>query len=194
MKPFVAFVVFILAIGLSAKSIASEQVNKQPTAEVCTPDKSENCAAHGEQSKGESHGANHGTEHGGGHGEGADHHAELAKKMNSLFPEKQKDPTHVQRPDVAKLVAPKFLDKVSGTTAKLQWTAGTNATSYHLQVATDPNFKWLVANELNVAGTSFDVANLEAGKRYFWRVASVNATNESMYTKSIFVSSAFDTK
>ncbi|MBC7467111.1 MAG: fibronectin type III domain-containing protein [Bdellovibrio sp.] len=192
MKPFVAFVVFILAIGLSAKSIAAE-TNKAPAPEVCTPDKTENCAAHGEQSKGESHGASHGTpEHGGqAHGGG---HNELSTKMNSLFPEKQKDPTHVQRPEVAKLVAPKFLDKVSGTTAKLQWSAGPHATTYHVQVATDPNFKWLVANELNVAGTSYDLANLEAGKRYFWRVASVNAENESMYTKSLFVSSAFDTK
>lgn len=186
MKPLIALFVFILALGLSYQTIAAEPA-------VCTAEKTENCSpAAGStenQSKEEHHAAKAG--HGAAH---EDHHAALAAKMNSLFPEKQKNPAAVVRPEPTKLVAPKFLDKVAGGVVKLTWAAAANATTYHVQVATDPNFKWLVANELSVAGTSYDVAKLEAGKRYFWRVASVKADNDSMYTKSLFVSSAFDIK
>lgn len=191
MKPAIALFVFILALGLSYQTLAD--ITAPPT---CTGEKTENC------SKPEGHDA-HATaathaeksEHkAAGHGEAADHHSELATRMNSLFPEKQKDPIVGSRPEITKLTAPKFLSKVAAGSVKLEWTAVENTTNYHVQVATDPNFKWLVANNTNVQGTSFEAANLEAGKRYFWRVASVKSDNISMFTKSIFVSSAFDTK
>ena len=37
------------------------------------------------------------------------HETGTPAKMNSLFPEKQPDPTHVARPGTAELVAPSFL-------------------------------------------------------------------------------------
>lgn len=130
----------------------------------------------------------------GGHGNKADHHKELGKKMNSLFPEKQQDTSHSTRPEVVKLTTPKFLGKVSGATAKLEWTAVQGASSYHVQVATDPNFKWLIAENHSVKGTTFEATSLEADKKYYWRVASVKGENDSMFTKSLFVSSAFTTQ
>ncbi len=121
-------------------------------------------------------------------------HSELSDRMNSLFPEKQKDPTMSNRPVQTKLEEPKFLSKVSAGTVKLQWTETAGATNYHLQIATDPNFKWLLINDHWVKDTSYDFTSVEPGKRYFWRVASVKNDNISMYTKSLFVSSVFDSK
>ncbi|MFZ3231755.1 MAG: fibronectin type III domain-containing protein [Pseudobdellovibrio sp.] len=182
MKPLIAFFVFILALGLSYTTVANET-------EVCTAEKTENCS---HQTNEEKSGASHATAHAAApHG---GEHNELSTKMNSLFPEKHKDTSHSIRPAITKLMAPKFLAQVPSGTVKLQWNEGVNATSYHVQVATDPNFKWLVVNDYSVKGTTYDAVNLEVGKRYFWRVASVKSENESMSTKSLFVSSAFDTK
>lgn len=128
-----------------------------------------------------------------GHGD-QDHKEKLGKTMNSLFPQKQKDSSHSTSPTVVKLTSPKFLAKVSGTSTKLEWSAAEGATSYHVQVATDPDFKWLVANELSVKGTSFEATQLEADKNYYWRVAAVKGENDSMFTKSLFVNSAFKTQ
>ena len=129
----------------------------------------------------------HKTEHSGGHNE-------LSNRMNSLFPEKQKNSAVGVPPKQTKLEEPKFLSKVSAGTVKLQWTETAGATNYHVQVATDPNFKWLLINDHWIKNTSYDFTTAEPGKRYFWRVASVKNDNISMYTKSLFVSSAFDSK
>ncbi len=128
---------------------------------------------------------------GAGHGSG---HGDLSAKMNSLFPEKQKNPAVGTPPRQTKLVAPKFLTTVPAGTVKLQWSETVGATNYHVQVATDPNFKWVLLNEHFAKGTSLDFATAETGKRYFWRVASVKNDNISMHSKSLFVSSAFDAK
>lgn len=178
MKFIVAAIVFILALSITPKVVASEH------SEVCTADKKENCV----ENK-----AEHKTEKA-GHGKEKDHHEKLGKTMNSLFPQKEQNPAVSVRPSVVKLTSPKFLAKVSGATAKLEWTAANGASAYHVQVATDPNFKWLVANELWVKGTSFEATQLEADKNYYWRVAAVKGENESMFTKSLFVNSAFTTQ
>ncbi len=183
MKLIIAAFVFFLTLSLTYKVSANEP-------KACSPGTNENCA----QSKGESHGPNHGAEQGAKDNTHQEGHNDLSKKMNSLFPEKQKDPRVSTRPLQVKLESPKFLTVVSAPSVKLGWSDGAGATSYHLQVATDPNFKWLLVNEHFVKGSSYDLAKLEAGKRYFWRVASVKDDNISMFTKSLFVSSAFDTK
>ena len=113
--------------------------------------------------------------------------------MNSLFPEKLKNPALSKVPATVDLISPKFLARIDGT-AKLEWKEAAGANSYHVQVATDPNFKWLVVNEKSVQATSFEFTPSEAGKKYFWRVAAFNTNNESMFTKSLFNGSAFIAK
>ena len=178
MKLFLAVFVFFLTLSLTYKVSSAEN-------ESCTATATEKCAPN----KSEAHESKHAAQHS-GHGE----HNELSKKMNSLFPEKQKDLAFSDRPAVVKLASPKFLEVISGPTAKLNWSPVDRATNYHVQVATDPNFKWLVANEHWVKETTFEVSKLEPGKRYFWRVASFKDDNLVSHTKSLFVSSAFDTK
>jgi hypothetical protein len=125
--------------------------------------------------------------------EAAEGHHGLAEKMNSLFPTKQPNPEMSARPATVELKSPAFLTTVNAGDVKLEWTPAAQASEYHVQVSTDPNFKWLVVNEKFVKDTSYTVKT-EAGKRYFWRVAGFNGAKNSMYTKSNFVSSAFNAK
>lgn len=172
MKCLVAGFVFILSLGLSLQSVASESHSADPHA--CTAENKE-CAP-----VAESH-------------EGGDAHHDLGKKMNSLFPGKLKNAALSTTPAAVETVAPKFLAAVPAGTVKLEWS-DSKAPEYHLQVATDPNFKWLVVNEKFVKATSYEFANAEAGKKYFWRVAAFNPANDSYFTKSNFSGSAFTTK
>ncbi|MBY0553089.1 fibronectin type III domain-containing protein [bacterium] len=172
MKFLIAAFVFFLTLGLTTKTIASE-----PEAATCTPETTEKCADTN---------AAHGTHAKTGH---KDHSAE----MNSLFPEKQQNPKLSVRPNVVEITAPKFLSKVTGPT-KLEWKEARGANTYHVQVATDPNFKWLVAEDHLVKTNSFAFDKAEAGRKYFWRVAAYNTDNDSSFTKSNFTSSVFISK
>lgn len=124
--------------------------------------------------------------HGGGHGN-------LAEKMNALFPPKKAQLEKRDVPAKPELASPAYFAQVTGDKATLQWKAVAGADEYHVQVATDPNFKWLVANEYHQKATSFDATGLEAGKEYFWRVAAVKTTNWSTFRKGYFAMSMFAT-
>ena len=175
MKFIIAIFLFILVIGITFKSVAAET-------ETCTSDKQENCT----KSKAVDHGKI--KSHGGAKEE------RLNEKMNSLFPEKQPNSAVSAVPETVKLTSPKFLSQVLAGSVKLEWSPIAGATNYHVQVATDPNFKWLVSNDQWVKTNSFEASQLEAGKKYYWRVAAVKSQNDAMYTKSLFVSSVFATK
>jgi hypothetical protein len=119
------------------------------------------------------------------------------EQVAAILPEKQPDKKLADRPDKVKLTSPKFLSAISGTAVKLEWTEAAKANFYHVQVSKDAGFNnrsMYVADEKWVKGTSFDVSNLETGHKYFWRVAAVNSENDSQFTKSLFTSSAFETK
>lgn len=127
------------------------------------------------------------------HGEGHGGHEQLAEKMNSLFPPKQADMEAQKIPAKPELSSPAYFTAVKGDTVKLEWKAAQGAQVYHVQVATDANFKWLVAEDQTHKETSFEVTKLEAGKHYFWRVASVRPDNWKTFRKSFFASSMFET-
>ena len=125
--------------------------------------------------------------------EGHGGHEELGKKMNSLFPPKQPDMAAQKVPAKPDLASPAYFAAISGDAVKLEWKAAEGAQVYHVQVATDANFKWLVAEDFEHQGTSFDVTKLEPGKHYFWRVASVRPDNWKTFRKSFFATSMFET-
>ena len=120
-------------------------------------------------------------------------HGNLSEKMNALFPPKEADVTKGHAPAKAKLVGPAFFSTVTGDSTELSWESVEGASEYHVQVATDPNFKWLVADEHFVKATKFQVSKLEAGKHYFWRVAAVKEDNASTHRKAFFATSMFAT-
>lgn len=159
-----AFFVFFITLSLTPQSTANPQA-----ASVCTPShNAKTCASE----------------------VSPDDHAAA---MNSLFPEKQPLTKLTVRPGVVALISPKFLSQVTGST-KLAWKAAPGANAYHIQIATDPNFKWLIADEHFISTTSYEFTKAEAGNRYFWRVAAFNSDNEAMFMKSNFVSSVFTVK
>lgn len=168
MRNIVVGFVFILSLGFTFSAFAG---NSHET--TCTPADTK-CAPAAEL-----------------HGKGDAHH-EIGVKMNSLFPGKPKNAALATTPLAVQTVEPKFLAAVPAGKVKLQWS-DVKAPEYHLQVATDPNFKWLVVNEKLFKGTSYELI-AEAGKKYFWRVASFNSGNDSHFTKSAFTGSAFTTK
>ena len=111
-----------------------------------------------------------------------------------LYPPKVADQSKAFRLEKPVLTEPKALATVSGTATKLAWTEVTGADTYHVQVATDANFKWLVANEYKVNATSFEVNGLTAGQNYFWRVYGVKSDNDSGWTNSFPAVSSFSVK
>ena len=198
MKYIGALVVFILALSLNLKSVAEEAsaVDSATIDSATCSKESPDCLKTEKVENKSSEMKHEGHEAGAEHAEKDWSHLRH-EQISAIFPQKMKNPAVVVRPDKVKLSSPKFLSKISGNTAKLEWTAAQGAKTYHVQVSPDAGFNnrsVYVLDNKEVAGTSVEVTNLEPGKKYFWRVAAVNEDQASMYTKSVFVSSAFETE
>jgi hypothetical protein len=118
---------------------------------------------------------------------------ETGVDMNALFPPPQANVTLGERPDKPELTTPGYFQKISDSKVTLQWKASPNAEVYHVQVAKDPNFKWLVKEENLYKGTSLDVTGLEGGKHYFWRVSGMKPDNKAGHIQGFFSASMFET-
>ena len=113
---------------------------------------------------------------------------------NALFPHKEPNKALATYPGTSQILEPSFMQTLAGTEATLKWKEVEGAPNYHLQVATDPNFKWLKVNESLFQGNTYTVQGLEAGHTYYWRVAAVKPDNSPGYIKGEFVKSTFKTK
>lgn len=116
------------------------------------------------------------------------------KDWNKLFPQPKLETQLSKTPLKTTLLSPDFMQQVSAAKVQLKWKDVADAPEYHLQVATDPNFKWLTLDQNNIKENTFEVTGLEAGKTYFWRVAAVNTAKVNTHQKSPFVQSSFVTK
>jgi hypothetical protein len=88
------------------------------------------------------------------------------------------------------LVSPKVLEKTPENVT-LKWKAE-GADTFHVQVATDPRFKWLVIDDHYVKANSFDLKALSKGQQYFWRIAARKPDNDAGNTKGFFKTSSFE--
>lgn len=85
------------------------------------------------------------------------------------------------------IAAPELLAPISGATdvsrmPTLTWDAVDGAVSYNVQIATNIVFGSIV-EEKSLSGLSFTASELEANKRYYWRVRAVDALgNESPFS------------
>lgn len=111
---------------------------------------------------------------------------------NRVFPQPTPNLARGTIPDQTKIIAPDFMAQISGTGTTLKWEQ-VPGVFYHLQVATDPNFKWLVTNQPLIKSNEFEIKDLKPGQQYFWRVYTQNPENKNGYTKSTAVRSAFTT-
>lgn len=116
------------------------------------------------------------------------------QRQNDFYPKQPADKRLSDRPGQVELLEPKALSQVSGTQVTLKWKPTPNAESYRVQVATDPNFKWLMLQKDFYQNTSLDVPRLESGKKYFWRVYAWKPGNDSGYTSSFSSMSSFEVK
>lgn len=116
---------------------------------------------------------------------------ELEAEMNKLFPPHKADSSLRVPPSTVELKSPSYFQKIDGDKVTLEWTAAEGADSYHVQVATDGAFKWLVKNEPAVKSTTLEVTGLQKGQQYFWRVLSIKSNNMQLFTKSPFKASMF---
>lgn len=120
-------------------------------------------------------------------------HGDIPEKMNSLFPEPAAKLEKRDLPTQPEIVAPAFNTVVTTDNVTLQWNAVPGADEYHVQIATDPNFKWIATEVLHHKTNSFDAISLGAGKTYYWRVAAVKTQNWSTFRKGFFAMSSFQT-
>jgi hypothetical protein len=116
------------------------------------------------------------------------------KKHHHIFPRKEANKALSDRPGTVELLEPKALSQVSGTEVTLKWKPVENAESYKVQVATDPNFKWIVSQVEFHNETDFKVSGLEAGKHYFWRVFAKKPGNEATFSTGFGTFSSFEVK
>lgn len=73
-----------------------------------------------------------------------------------------------------------------GSTPTLSWSAAMWATSYLVEVATDPDFGSLVFSPTGIAGTSVTTPPLNGNTTYYWRVRSVNTCGQSLGWSNVF--------
>jgi hypothetical protein len=72
----------------------------------------------------------------------------------------------------------------------LDWTPTGFVNSYHLQVATDPNFSALVVDESELKETPYIMETVEAGTTYYWRVSTSNYGGTSEWATRSFTTVA----
>lgn len=113
--------------------------------------------------------------------------------MNGLFPPPQNNLSLGERPAKPELTSPSFFQKINDSKVTLVWAAVPTAESYHVQVATDSDFKWLVKEEQLFKGTTLEITGLAGGKHYFWRVSALKPENKHGHIKGAFSSSMFAT-
>ncbi|MFN3455263.1 MAG: fibronectin type III domain-containing protein [Pseudobdellovibrio sp.] len=186
MKYIGAFLVFILALSINLKSVAADS----HATDAVT------CSAESKDTTCEDKTAGH---HDSSHGSSKDWSHKRHEQVRAILPNKEKQDGTTNVPSKVKLTSPKFLSVVAPAAVKLEWSEVKGATNYHIQVSKDAGFNnrsMYVVEDKNVQGTSFEVKDLEAGVKYFWRVAAVNnsETQTQEFTKSLFSSSAFETK
>lgn len=117
-----------------------------------------------------------------------------ASKHELGFPQPQPDLSLSMAPEKVLLTAPAALETISETQVSLKWQSKSKADVYHVQVATDAAFKWLIVDDYSVKTTEFKVTGLESGKNYFWRVAAVKSNNLPTHSKSPFSFNSFSVK
>jgi hypothetical protein len=64
----------------------------------------------------------------------------------------------------------------------LRWNSATGAATYRLQVATDPSFSTVVADDSTITDTSRAVSGLANGTLHYWRVNAKNQFGTSNYS------------
>jgi len=82
------------------------------------------------------------------------------------------------RPQPPVPLAPANRALFRGQQPTLQWSDSEDATRYRLQIARDPEFRQLLADQDGLEGTRFETSALTETGDYYWRLYSISASNE----------------
>ena len=123
----------------------------------------------------------------------ADEKSEVAD-LQAFYPRAKPNLDYGKAPSKVDLTQPAFMATITSPNVILKWKPSPNAKNYHLQVATDPNFKWLKVDEHMLTTTEYEVRQLDENKHYYWRVAPENRDKMPGSTKGTFAASMFQTK
>ena len=84
-------------------------------------------------------------------------------------------------PEPPLLVAPANGVTDAPTNPLLAWNASPGASSYHVQISTDPGFATTVIDRSDLAVTSLSVSGLSGNTQYFWHVSATSSGGTSSY-------------
>jgi hypothetical protein len=115
------------------------------------------------------------------------------KDWNQIFKQPVTNGALAQPPAATQIIEPAFMSEVKGSEITLKWKPVEGA-KYHLQVAKDPMYKWLVVNEPLVTYTEYSLKQLQPKTQYFWRVYTQKPDNNRGYTKGFPAGSEFEVK
>ena len=88
-------------------------------------------------------------------------------------------------PAVPTLNQPANGSTISGLSVKLEWSPSPGATSYGLQVATDPAFTKLVVDKTEITSASYELTSgLDWKTDYYWHVNATNASGMSPWSEN----------
>ncbi len=84
-----------------------------------------------------------------------------------------------EQSEAGRIAAPPLVDPVNGsanvsTSVLLIWARAGGASGYHLQVSAQDDFSRLLVDEGDLAGTSYEVEDLDRETTYYWRLRAGN--------------------
>lgn len=85
-------------------------------------------------------------------------------------------------PQIPTLITPINTSASQSIHPDLIWNSTVFASSYHLQVSTSAGFETVYFQDSTLSVTTKNMANLEYGKQYFWRVRAKNSSGTSSWS------------
>ena len=73
-------------------------------------------------------------------------------------------------------ISPQKASNFKNSDINFSWAAVSEATAYHLQVSERSDFSTITFQNQNISTTTFNLASLNSGKAYFWRVRARNGS------------------
>lgn len=83
-----------------------------------------------------------------------------------------------------KLISPQQESVLQGNTQTFTWESVPGAATYHLQIATTPNFAGNVYSNINIVLPTRTIQQFNAGTTYYWRVKAVNNVYQSAWSET----------
>jgi len=88
-------------------------------------------------------------------------------------------------PSAPQLVSPHDTSSNVPMSVMLQWLASCNASSYHLQIATDQSFTKIIFDTTGLSNTQCNISNLKSFTQYFWRVQAFGNNLNSLWSDAL---------